>query len=372
MWTVDGEDFDYRVKVTIDSANIDSTLSDFTVSIQISDLPQQFVDFLRSNGGDIRLTSSDGTTRLAIAVEEFNQGAYTGAIIGNVPTVASGSDTVLYVYGGNASATQPIASDTYGSENATNSNVTMRLPLDEDPSGVGEVMFDTTQYDNDGDPTNMESGDSVSSKINNGLIFDGSNEEVDVDDDPNIDPNYNVDFSIECAFNIIEGDQPDTTIVNNFIIHKWNSFATGYPYAIGFRNQTHTPAEEEGTIYFTRYDLTNAPIVFSANAGYNDGQWHHLTAWKDGGTLYLKIDGEAVQSTSDTTTTTTTNAAGLRIANSQIQGVYGSFTMDELLYHNVGVGEAHANARAVNTLTPTTFYSVAGVEGVWTPDVMIY
>jgi hypothetical protein len=367
-YEVDSEFFDYRVKVTIDKDQVDSTLSNFTASVQVSDLPTGFVDIARSTGGDFRITSSDGTTRRALSVENFNQGAYTGVLVFNVASVSSSVDTDVYVYAGNSSATQPAASHAYGSENATNSNVTMRLTLDEDPSGAGEVLLDTTGNTNHGDPFNMEAGDSISAKVNNGLAADGVDEYVRVDDAATIDFAYNEDFSVEMAFRIPSTNQPDTSQVTNELIGKWDTF-TGTPYNITFFNHTHGTPAERYLIRAFRYDGTNQPILWSANT-YNDDTWHHLTFWKSGGTLYLKIDGETLVSGSDTTTGTTTNAADMTLFLAVAQGAYLKADLDEVLIHDTGVGEAHAKARAVNILTPNTFYTIGELEKAFIPKVM--
>jgi hypothetical protein len=354
--TITGETFTDRVKFYINAGQISSTITDYPASVQISDLPTSFVDAARSNGGDFRITTDDKVTRVALSVEQFNQGAYTGVIAFNIPS--ADSLTEMYISCGNGSATQPVASDTYGSENVTNGNVVARITLDEDPSGVGEVMLDTTAIDNDGEPINMEAGDSVAAGLNNGVFTDGVNEYVNFDNHATLNYDHDEDFTIGVAVKIPTGNQPDTTADSNYILAKWSSFATGYPYVLGFRNQTHATPANRFKLFFARWDLTNGPVVFSVNNGYNDGEWHHITFGKSGSTMYLKVDGEAIQSTTDTTSSSTENTADLRIANSQVQGVYSKHNTDELLIHQVWVGESHADARASNILTPTTFYTI--------------
>jgi hypothetical protein len=371
-WVLDGETFTNALECFIDESFIDLTLTNHTVLVPIELLPQAMVDVWRSTGGDIRAASADYTTRRALSVEQFNQGAYTGALAINVASINPLSRTKFILFGGNGSATQPVPSNAYGSENATNIKVVARLPLDEDPSGAGEVMLDTTANNNDGEPINMESGDSIVARINKGIRLDGVNEHVILDNHATLNYNYNENFTIQFAFRIPSGNQPDTGIPNNFFLAKWSSFATGYPYAVAFRNQTHTPAGERFKLFFTRYDLTNAPVVFSANAGYNDDQWHHVTCGKDGNTLYMKVDGEAMQSTTDTTTASTVNTADLRIGNSEVQTTWGKFDMDELYIHDDWVGEAHAKAVSANILLPEQFLTFGPMQGGFNPQAMIF
>ena len=85
-----------------------SNLANFPVLVSLTDANLKTVanggNVGKPDGSDILFTASDGATQLAYEMESYN--ASTGQLIAwvGVPTVSVSSDTVIYVYYGNASA----------------------------------------------------------------------------------------------------------------------------------------------------------------------------------------------------------------------------------------------------------------------------
>jgi hypothetical protein len=92
----------YRKKITIPGSMVTGTLTDFPVLVYKIDTDFQ-ADAL-TGGPDILFTAWDGTTRLPHEIEWFNKqsGSFTGWV--KVPSLTSGTDTVLYVYYSNPDA----------------------------------------------------------------------------------------------------------------------------------------------------------------------------------------------------------------------------------------------------------------------------
>ena len=93
----------YRKAITIAHTKVTGSQSGFPVLISLaSDSGLQAR--ARSDGDDILFTSSDGTTRLSHEIETYS--GSTGLLIAwvKVPSLTSGSDTVLYMYYGNPDA----------------------------------------------------------------------------------------------------------------------------------------------------------------------------------------------------------------------------------------------------------------------------
>lgn len=93
-------------------------LTNFPVLIDLSDLENATTDIFdtcRSDGGDIRVTLSDGTTQLAREIIEINTTAKTGKIRVCIPSLAYDADTVILVWY-NGIDTEPAADSTYGSQ----------------------------------------------------------------------------------------------------------------------------------------------------------------------------------------------------------------------------------------------------------------
>ncbi len=96
-----------RVKLTIDNTDIDSALSNFPVLVYLSpssgrnnDDVSFIFDELASDGNrkKIAITSSDGTTELYVEIEKWDDANEKAWLWVKVSSVASGSDTVLYLY----------------------------------------------------------------------------------------------------------------------------------------------------------------------------------------------------------------------------------------------------------------------------------
>lgn len=131
---------------------------------ELANAPAAFWDNVRSDGGDIRITKSDGTTEVAREISGFDFSGKKGQL-----WIATSSATAFYLYYGNASATEPLASDTYGKEAVwpTNKFVCV-LHLNE---SSGKTLADSTANHLDGTsllPTNDQAQSQENAGINVG------------------------------------------------------------------------------------------------------------------------------------------------------------------------------------------------------------
>ncbi len=168
--------WEYRKAITIDSTKVDSDLSNFAVLVSLTDA--NLSSGAQSDGDDILFTSADGTTKLSHEIESYTTA--TGELISwvKIPTLASATDTVLYMYYGNSAATDQ--SDT---ESVWTSDYRAVQHMNEDPSGAAPQMVDSTTNNQDGTSSgSMSSADLVSAKIGKGTDFDGTDDQVDVED----------------------------------------------------------------------------------------------------------------------------------------------------------------------------------------------
>ena len=78
-----------RVKITVDHTKVPSNLTNFPVYVNLADLPAGFFSNVRSDGGDIRVTTSDQTTEIAREVVAINTGGSTGELYFNAPSLSS-------------------------------------------------------------------------------------------------------------------------------------------------------------------------------------------------------------------------------------------------------------------------------------------
>jgi hypothetical protein len=165
--------WNYRKKITIDHTKVAASLTNFPVLINLtSDTNLQ--SSAQANGYDILFTSSDGTTKLNHEIENFTKS--NGQLIAwvNVSSLTSTTDTAIYMYYNNSGAANQ--QNRIGVWDANYKGV---WHLKENPAGTAPQMMDSTSNANDGTSGGtMTASDQVNAKINGGLDFDGSNDEI--------------------------------------------------------------------------------------------------------------------------------------------------------------------------------------------------
>lgn len=179
-------DYTKYQEVTISSAQVAADLTDYPIYISLADLSKAGADIFdtcRSDGGDIRVTKSDGTTELPREVVFIDTTAKTGELhVKYSGTLSGSSDTTIRIWY-NGVDTEPAASSTYGSENVW-SDYEIVHHMQQDPSGSSPQMLDSTANNQDGVTAgSMTSGDSVDGKLAGKAIdFDGVDDDMTIAD----------------------------------------------------------------------------------------------------------------------------------------------------------------------------------------------
>jgi hypothetical protein len=114
--------------------------SNFPVLVSLTGLSN-----INANGTDIRFTAADGVTLLPREIESYASGTLVAWV--NVPTLSHTASTSIYMYYGNAAATEPAASSTYGSQNVWTNGYAGVWHLDE---GGGNTAYDSTANGHNG------------------------------------------------------------------------------------------------------------------------------------------------------------------------------------------------------------------------------
>lgn len=96
-----GDDWDHRKQITIAASEIDSDLTDFPVYVDLSDLGSDFFSGVKDNGGDIRITTSDGEAELPREVVSVDTSGETGELHFKADSLSSSAGTDFYIYYGN-------------------------------------------------------------------------------------------------------------------------------------------------------------------------------------------------------------------------------------------------------------------------------
>ena len=159
-----------RTSITIDHTKVEgaSNLSNFPVLVSLTDANLATV----VNGGnvgladatDILFTAADGATKLNHEIEQYNPA--TGQLIAwvNVPTVSPTTDTIMYLYYGNSSAT-----DQQNKTAVWDSNFEAVWHL---PNGTTLTANDSTSHANEASSLNGTSA--ATGFIGGGANFDGT------------------------------------------------------------------------------------------------------------------------------------------------------------------------------------------------------
>ena len=171
---------EYRVQITIDNANIYSTLSSFPVYVDLSLMPVEFWENV-IDGGDIRVFEVDGQTETAFELVSIDVSSQTGELHFLADSLASDASTEFYIQYGNSNTSPYPHDDTYGSDNAWNANYVMVQHLNDDPSGIAPQIIDSTANAHDGVALgNMTASNSINGKLSGkALQFDGIDDVIE-------------------------------------------------------------------------------------------------------------------------------------------------------------------------------------------------
>jgi cysteine-rich repeat protein len=163
-WPMNG--WNYRKQIVVDHTKVSGDLTNFPVLVEFTDT--NLIGKTRADANDILFTLEDGITKLAHEIESYD--ASTGHLVAwvNVPSLSSTVDTIVYMYYGNADASNQQNPDAVWDSNY------LAVQHLEETSGTST---DSTSNNNDGTPLNGVTQDAVG-KIDGGDQFDGVNDRI--------------------------------------------------------------------------------------------------------------------------------------------------------------------------------------------------
>ncbi|MBY0310038.1 DUF2341 domain-containing protein [Patescibacteria group bacterium] len=338
-----GSGWTKRISVTVQSSQVPTTLTDFPVYINLSNLPDAFFSGVRSDGGDIRMTTADGVTEVPVEVVAINTVAKTGEVHFKAPTISSSTNTVFYVYYGNASAATNTASSTFGRNNVWTNGYEAVYHLETIPTGL---MVDSTQ--NARNLTSfgaMDGSDSVPAVLGNGIDFDGVN-----------------DYLANAGF-----VWPNAS--NTITVTAWNNVSTaetknanlfGFTESGGQRIAAHGPWGD--AVLYWDFGTAGVPgRVTTSYASYRD-KWTHMgliSPGAGGGNMSIFLDGAFIASSAagDPSATLTGFSLGSLGASQYHDG-----RIDEFRIASVARTGGWMTTERNNQASSTTFYAVSGEE----------
>lgn len=346
----------YRKQITIDaSMTPNSDQTNFPVLIyKASDT--DFAADAQADADDFVFTASDGITKLDHEIEKFNSS--TGELVAwvEIPTLANASNTVIYVYYGNASASnQENASGTWNSDykGVWHMAEDPSITTDGDCGGGTAEECDSTSNNSDGDSNGtMTSGDLVAGQIGNGLDFDGTDDYINVPHTASI--NFNDTLTAELW---VKGNSPNNSYGR--IIWKGEG-VTGWQLTVSNTGPNlHFRVDTSGGVNQTKTLNT----VF-------DGSWYHVVLVLDSGTVKI------YKNSSLDVNSTYTHGAGFAETGSALRFAFGVSTylagqLDEVRVSSV-VRDANWITTSYNNQSAPATYLTFGSESVLTVAGTVY
>lgn len=336
--------WDYRIPITVLSAKVDANLTDFPVYVDLSNLPAAFFTNVKSDGSDIRITTSDTTTEVPREVVTINTGAGTGELHFK-GTISSSSNTTFYIYYGNAAATEPAASATYGSQNVWNSAY----------KGVYHLANGTTLSPNDSTATaingTITQATATTGQIDGGGNFDGINDKIDINSVYGLG---NTNVTISAWANL-----PDTSESGAFV-KIGNESGSNIGFALGVGNTTF---DTEGNNLVMLYEGIR---WINTSSALGTGKHYAVMTVDASGVPSAYKDGVFISSYSGTNaaapTTGATKIGGY--TGSGAENRFGQYGLDEVRISNTPRASTWISTEYNNQSSPSTFYSVGSEENL--------
>lgn len=162
------EGYGYRISVTIASAQVASTLTDFPLYIDLDDMPDTFFGTIQTDGDDIRASDELHLADRSIELVRIDTTAKTGELWVLVPSVSSIVDTVVYIYYSKGAATAYATPEDVwaGYMGVWHMDASGELAQ---PSSTGNSLIDA-------DPVSLAAGASIAGKMGNCITYDGTSD----------------------------------------------------------------------------------------------------------------------------------------------------------------------------------------------------
>jgi len=328
----------YRVKITVDHSKVGSDLTDFPVYVDLSTLPSGFHTNVKSDGGDIRVTRSDGTTECPREVVFYDSTNDKGELHFKANSLSSTTDTVFYIYYGNSSASDYATDATYGAENVWNDFLGV-LHCNESSSPLMDSSGNGLDATQNGAPTyGVTAG-----MIGNGVHGDG------------VDDGFTMDKS--------GWDSTDKITIEGIVYTSsdWAQYGGGGLFSAWDGGPDWLVWwNSSGTISWRVYTVNNTGgVTVTTSSKPSAGESHHVCAVYDGAKIYLYVDG-VLTGPAKATGNLLEKTANYRLF--YYSSKYIDANYDEIRTHKVARGSSWVSATKDNLLSPTTFYTVGTQE----------
>jgi hypothetical protein len=333
-----------RVKITVLHGEVAADQTDFPVYVDLSALPAGFHSHVNSDGGDIRVTTSDGSTEVPREVVFYDSSNDTGELHFKAPSLSSSSDTDFYIYYGNSSATDYATNATYGAENVWTNSYKSVYHFEQDPSGT---VLDSTSNHLDLTSANMTSGNEVSAVLaGQGYSFNGTDEQL------------------------VDSDQVWSNSDDAITVQFWNNITSAVAAEMNHTVFRWTTAGNErasahvawgGDMYFDFGTCCTNPRANGSYSGYAD-KWTMVSLTSNGSTQVRSyLDGVKKYSSEVTADNPDVDLTGFYIG-SGASTEYHHGSLDEFRVSTVARAPEWISTEYNDQSAPSSFFTIGDEE----------
>lgn len=344
-----GGTWDKRVKITIQASQVNSTLTDFPVYVDLSNLPADFHTNVRSDGGDIRVATADGETEVPRELVFYDAATDTGQLHFKAPSISASSNTEFYIYYGNGSATDYATNATFGAENVWTNGYDAVLHLNEVVNNDPDGYIDSTGNGYDGTGSSMSIASPSGKLSGTAAEFDGSNNMISL----------------------------GTYITNNTQTFsawiKWGGNGGNYNVPLGLVGSDGSSGYEiainrsSGDLWWAN-DQSWA-INSTGHTIPSNGTWEYVNLVYNS-TTGTKIYAGATNVDTNITTGTQSSSGILGIGKRGDDQLPYHGVIDEVRISSLDRSSDWISAEYTNQNTPTSFYAVGTQEDKPTPPIV--
>ncbi len=332
-----------RKALTVNASQVPANITDFPVYINLTNLGTDFFSVVKSDGSDIRVTTSDGVTEVPIELVAINTSLQTGELHFKAPSLSSTTNSTFYLYYGNSAATGYASTTQFGAQNVWSNGYEAVYHLETSPANT---MLDSTRFNRSlSQQGGMDASDSVAGAIGNAVDFDGVNDYL-----------RNTTFSWPNASNTVT-----VTAWNNVTTAETkNANLFGFTESGGQRFATHGPWGD--AVLYWDFGTAGVPGRVSTSYASYRNKWSHVALTSPGaggGNMSIYLDGSLITSStaSDPSATLTGFSLGSLGASQYHDGRIDEFRIASVV-RTIGWIGAEEN----NQSSTTAFYTVGGAE----------
>jgi hypothetical protein len=325
----------HRRQLTVNGGLISEALTDFPVIVK---LDSSFFDFnkAKTNGEDVRFTSSDGTTLLKYEIERWNKTAGKAEIWVKLPSVSSGSNTTFYIYYGNAGA-----SDAQDPTNVWDSSFMLVHHLEE-PSGT---VTDSTSHGNNGNYSGTARD--VEGKIDGADGFDGVNDYVFIPHSNSLDFGTG-SFTISLWVKYANNPSSDYDILRKGCTTNNPPSPSNYKMEV-LGNKLSANLHQDGI----------GDVTVTSAGSYGDDNWHFMVCQREAQTMRLYVDTSLIGSV---------GSAGHDLTNGANMSIGSKDTLDDDFYAGLIDEVEISNASRSLSWMNASYYSVNNTLVTYGPE----